>query len=172
MQRIKNLLWSSVPAEFESVFALRESVERLSAATRRLGIVTLTRQEAVGTVKELQVSLQRAIPMEGNSFKPFFRGRFIERNGKVILAGRFTMHPYVKAFMTFWFGVVGCLTLLIFLHSRTTIAPLGGVGMIVAGIAMVMAGRWFARNDAAWLSEAICSALHAQVLVHPEHTQT
>jgi hypothetical protein len=170
IRKIRDLL--SAPAEFESSFGLSESVERLNAATRRSVSSAATRQEAVGTVKESQVSLYCSTPMVGNSFKPFFRGRFIERNGKVILAGRFTMHPYVKAFMTFWFGFVGWLTLLNFLHSRATSAPLGGVGMIVVGIALVMAGRRLARDDAAWLSEVICSALHAQVLVHPEHTQT
>jgi hypothetical protein len=58
-------------------------------------------QEAVGTVKSSCVSLQRVIPMVGNSFEPFFRGRFVEKTGKVILVGRFTMHWLVKAFMLF-----------------------------------------------------------------------
>ena len=33
--------------------------------------------------------------------------------------------------------------------------------MIAGGIALVAAGRWFARNDAAWLSELIATALSA-----------
>jgi hypothetical protein len=114
-------LWSA-PAEFESSFGLSESVERLKAATRRSVSSATARQEAVGTVKESQVSLYCAIPMVGNSFKPFFRGRFIKRNGKVILPGRFTMHPYVKAFMTFWFGFVGYLTLTSSIRGRLRMA--------------------------------------------------
>jgi hypothetical protein len=106
-----------------------------------------------------------------NSFKPFFRGRFIERNGKVILAGRFAMHPYVKAFVALWFGFVGWLTWLNFLHPKATSAHSGGGGMIVVGIAILTAGRWFARDDAAWLSEVIRRALQPQVLVQPEDTQ-
>jgi hypothetical protein len=43
--------------------------------------------------------------------------------------------------------------------------------MIVVGIAILMAGRWFARDDAAWLSEVIRRALQPQVLVQPEDTQ-
>jgi hypothetical protein len=117
-----------------------------------------------------QVSLYCSTPMLHNSFKLFFRGRFIERNGKVILAGRFTMHPYVKAFMTFWFGLVGWFTWLSFLHPTATSKPWDGVGMIVVGIAILMAGRWVARDDAAWLSEVIRRALQAQVLVYPEDT--
>ena len=163
-------LWST-PAEFESSFGLSESVERLQAATRRSVSSVTTRQEAVGPVNETQVSLYCSTPMLHNSFKPFFRGRFIERNGKVILAGRFAMHPYVKAFMALWFGFVGWLTWLNFLHPKATSAHSGGVGMIVVGIAILTAGRWFARDDAAWLSEVIRRALQPQVLVQPEDTQ-
>ena len=170
IRKIRDLLFA--PAEFESSFGLSESVERLNAATRRSVSSATTRQEAVGTVKESQVSLYCFTPMVGNSFKPFFRGRFVERNGKVILAGRFTMHPYAKTFMTFWFGFAGWLTLLGFLHPRATSKPWDGVGMIVFAIVLVMAGRWFARDDEAWLSEVTCGALQPQVLVQPEDTQT
>jgi hypothetical protein len=151
-------LWrSSAPAEFESPFGSAETLERLQAATRRSGFSA--RARLVGTVAESRVSLQRAIPMVGNSLKPFFRGRFIERDGVVLLAGRFTMHPFAKAFMTFWFGGVGCLTLLMVVYSRATLGPLVGFGMIIAGIALVTVGKWHARNDEAWLSEAIRGAL-------------
>jgi hypothetical protein len=44
--------------------------------------------------------------MVGNSFKPFFFGRFEVRGDEVYLTGRFTMLGLVKAFMTFWFGGV------------------------------------------------------------------
>lgn len=93
-------LWrGSAPVEFESAFGLSESVERLRAATRRSLFSVLAREEAVGTVKETCVSLQRVISMVGNSFKPFYRGRFIERDGHVILTGRFTMMWPVKLFV-------------------------------------------------------------------------
>ena len=82
------------------------------------------------------------------------------------------MHPYVKAFMALWFGFVGWLIWLDFLHPKATSAHSGGVGMIVVGIAILMAGRWFARDDEAWLSEVTCGALQPQVLVQPEDTQT
>jgi hypothetical protein len=161
----------SAPAEFESSFGLAESLERLQSATRRSVFLARARQEAVGTVTESRVSLQRAIPMVGNSFKPFFRGRFIERNGKVILVGRFTMHPFAKAFMTFWLGGVGCLTLLMMIHSRANLGPLVGFAMIVAGIALVTVCKQLARNDEGWLSEVICGALRPDVPVQirPTH---
>jgi hypothetical protein len=177
-QRITDLWWISTPAEFESSFGLAESVERLRAATRRSVFSALSRQEAVGTVTESRVSLQRVIPMVGNSFKPLYRGRFIDRNGKVILAGRFTMHWLVKVFMVFWFGVIACFTLLatliMVIHpqgAKVALLPLFGVGMIAAGAGVVLLGKWLARNDTAWLSDVIRSAICARVLDQPMHSE-
>jgi len=174
---ISDVWRGSAPVEFESSYGLSESVERLKAATRRSVFSGLTQQQAVGAVKESHVSLQRVIPMVGNSFKPFYRGRFIERNGKVILAGRFTMHWSVKVFMAVWFGAIGCFTLLTSIlmaidPQKVTLAPLFGLGMIVAGTALVWTGRWFSRIDVAWLSDVIRGALCAQVLVQPARTDT
>jgi hypothetical protein len=160
-------LWlGSAPVEFESSFGLKESVERLKAATRRSVFSSLAQQEAVGTVKESQVSLQRVIPMVGNSFKPFYRGQFIERNGRVVLTGRFGMHWFAKAFMTLWFGMLACVVLLglalLVLHPRKAMpVVLAGIGMIAAGTALVWLGKWFAL-DRAWLSDVIRGALCAQ----------
>jgi hypothetical protein len=167
-------LWWSPRAEFESSFGLADSLERLQSATRRSVFSVWSRPEAVGTVTQSRVSLQRAIPMTRNSFKPFFRGHFIQRKGKVVLAGRFTMHPFVKAFMAFWFGGAGCLTFLMAIHSKAILGPLLGFGMIVGGIAMVTAGKSLARNDEAWLSGVICGALRPDVLdqTEPTHTST
>ena len=37
-------------------------------------------------------------------------------------------------------------------------SPLFGLGIICAGVALVLIGKWFARNDVAWLSTAIQEA--------------
>jgi hypothetical protein len=171
---LANLWLSSTPAEFESSFGMPESVERLTAATRRSVFFALARQEAVGTVTESHVSLQRVIPMVGNSFKPFYRGHFIESDGKVILVGRFTMHWFVKIFMTCWFGGVGAFMLGAILRGaglQNAMFALFGLGMMVAGIALVSIGKWFSRNDAAWLSDVIRGALCARALDHPTHAE-
>jgi hypothetical protein len=102
--------------------------------------------------------------MVGNAFKPFYRGHFIEKNGKVILVGRFSMHWSTKAFMTFWFTGVVCIALLIPALAGATFTALIGLGlvslgMIAAGSAIIGLGEWFARNDAAWLSSLIRGAL-------------
>lgn len=166
MIRWLTAVWrGSDPVQFESSFGLTESIERLRAATRRSMFAALAQQEAVGTVEASRVSLQRVIPMVRNSFKPFFRGRFLMENDRVILTGRFTLHGVVKVFMAFWFGVTACFTVLTTLMpfvgpGKAWQGPLFGLAMMATGIAVVALCRWFARNDAAWLSNVIDRALH------------
>lgn len=160
-QWLWRLLYESTPAEFRSAFGLEESVKRLRAATKRSVFSALSEAAAVGKVSEESVRLQRVIPMVGNSFKPFFVGRFQMSDGKVLLVGRFTMLPLVKVFMTFWFGMV--LTSIGLLIGSTSPAPrpamLVPFVMLGGGLAMVAFGKWLARNDMAWLSGVIEAAL-------------
>jgi|GEM_PF-513301 len=162
----------SDPVKFESSFGLTESVERLRAATRHSAFAVLAQQEAVGTVEVARVSLQRAIPMVRNSFKPYFNGRFVMQHNRVVLVGRFTLHGLVKVFMAFWFGATACFTVLTAITSfvgpgKAWQGPIFGLAMMGAGVAMVALGRWFARNDAAWLSDVINRALHDSPPVQP-----
>src|ERR1700722_17460635 len=99
-----DLLYGSVPAQWECAYRLEESVARLRAATRRSVFSMLTEPAAVGKVTELRLSLQRVIHMVRNSFQPCLFGQFVTRDGRVFLTGRFTMHVMVKVFMSFWFG--------------------------------------------------------------------
>jgi hypothetical protein len=156
------LLYESTPAEFRSAFGLEESVGRLRAATKRSVFSALSETAAVGKVSETSVRLQRVIPMFGNSFKPFFLGRFQSIEGKVVLVGRFTMLPAMKAFMTFWFGMVTLISIGLLIGSTKPVlglAALAPFAMIAAALAMVAFGKWLARNDAVWLSEVIEGAL-------------
>lgn len=157
------ILYGSTPAEFKSDYSLEDSIARLRAATRRSVFQALGEPAAVGRVNPSSVRLKRVIPMVGNSFKPFFVGHFETRNGGVYLVGRFSMLWFSKAVMTAWLGfmltfaIVGAI-----LTYRTGRAPwlsLGGIGMFGAGLFLVTIGKWFARNDAGWLSEVIGSAL-------------
>lgn len=159
-----DLLYGSTAVEFESSFGLDESIARLKAASVRSAFFSLTRQAAVGTVKESRVSLQRAIPMFHNSFKPFFIGRFTVRNGRVVLVGRFSMLWFTKAFMSIWLGFCLLWTIMTFAlpashNSNTWWFPLFGIGMACAGIGFVCFCKWLSRKDAAWLSEVIKNAL-------------
>ena len=130
-------------------------------------------EAAVGTVKETRVSLQRVIPMVGNSFKPVFVGRFEETGGKVVLRGSFSMSRFTRLFMAFWFGA------LIFSGAVMLVGGIGGavpddwiglsviLAMIGLGLGLVKAGQWFSRKDTVWLSNVIASALGASKLAEP-----
>jgi hypothetical protein len=157
------LLYDSTPAEFRSAYGLAESLERLSAATKWHVFSALAETTAVGKVSEKVVRLQRAIPMVGNSFKPFFVGHFEVCGEVTVLIGKFTMLPLVKVFMTFWFGMCGLFAGTVLLGGfkpqgpNATFFLLQPFLMIGEGLALVAAGKWFARNDAAWLSELIAT---------------
>jgi hypothetical protein len=159
-------LWiGSDPLELESAFSLAESVERLKAATGTSFFSGLTRERTTGTVRESRVSLQRTIPMVGNSFKPFFQGRFVQKDGRIFLVGRFAIHWAVRAFMTLWFSGLVLIGLLATIAPGTTqkgarVPMLLGVpGMICLGLGLIRLGQWFARNDASWLEKMIRRAL-------------
>jgi hypothetical protein len=162
-------LYGEVPAEFQSSYPMDESVRRLARATGRSVFSAFTRQRAVGTVKRSRVSLQRAIPFIGNSFKPFFIGRFEERDGRVTLAGRFTLLWLAKALASLWFGFVMLWTALavgvMAIHGPTDDnwwLPAFGTGMLAAGMGFAWICRWFARNDIEWISNVIRQALSAE----------
>src|SRR5579871_6236811 len=171
LQWVKEIWTGSDPVEFESRFGLAESVERLRAATRRWSIFAVAQEVASGRVTESRVSLQRVIPMIGNSFKLFFVGRFLLEDGKVVLRGRFTLHWLVKIFMTFWLGFCLLFTALAVVAAirtpQATPMPFAGLGMLLAGLGMVRLGGWFSRNDPAWLSTVIRKALDNQAAAAP-----
>jgi hypothetical protein len=159
------LLYKSTPAEFRSAFGLAESVARLRAATKRSAFSSLGETAAVGKVSEQRVRLQRVVPMVGNSFKPFFIGRFEIRDGVTVLAGRFGLLTIVKVFMTFWLGMALVFAAgMLFGHfgspnpvpSFLAVQPFLMLGF---GIALLALGKWLARNDVAWLSNVIERAL-------------
>jgi hypothetical protein len=159
------LLHDSTPAEFRSAYGLGESVERLSAATKRWALFNFGETMAVGKVSEKAVRLRRVIPMVHNSFQPIFTGHFEVRDGVAVLTGRFGMPMSVKVFMGFWFGMVILISGAMLLGGLTPEGPQATVFMwqpflmTGGGIALVAAGKWFGRNDAAWLSGVIARAL-------------
>src|SRR5277367_6328697 len=103
---LRRLLYDSTPAEFRSAYSVAESVERLTAATKRSAFSALDATSAVGKVSADIVRLQRVSPMIRNSFKPFFVGHFESRDGVTLLIGQFGMSMFTKVFMTFWLGMV------------------------------------------------------------------
>ena len=165
LRSIKWIFTGSESVEFESAYGMDESVRRLRDATRRWALFSPT-EIAAGTVKESRVSLQRVIPMFGNSFKPFFVGKFERRAGKVVLVGQFTMHLFTKVFMAFWMGSVALITIAgavaAIRSHRAWPMPLMGLGMLLVAVLLIGFGAWLSRNDSAWLSEIIRQTLNFQ----------
>lgn len=164
MRRLFDVFYGTLPAEFESDFGLEESVKRLTAATERSVFGLLKHEAAVGRVSRDRVSLQRVIPFIGNSFKPFYVGRFREINGRVVLAGEFTVLGWVKAFMTCWLGFCAFWTVMTAALAFTRESgawwfPVAGAGNFAVGLGFVAFSRWLARNDVPWLEKVIEDAL-------------
>ncbi|MHB8258506.1 MAG: hypothetical protein ACYDHY_13640 [Acidiferrobacterales bacterium] len=176
IRRIREQWRHSEPVEFESAYGLAESIERLKAVTQRSVFAVLVHPAAVGTVKASRVSLQRVIPMVGNSFKPCFVGRFEQRGSRVVLTGRFTMFWFVKLFLGFWFGfcalAIVASTLITVRSGRNPMVALAAVGMLFAGAGVVRLGVWFSRKDQAWLSDVIRGALATPGIPPPKPPPT
>ena len=164
IQSLKRLLYESTVVEFRSAYSVTESVERLRAATKNSVFSAIGETSAVGNVSPDRVRLQRVIPMIQNSFKPFYVGRFESRDGVTVLTGRFGMSMFVKIFMTFWLGMVTFIGAGLVLGTSWKTAnsawvALGPLFMLAAGLGLVVLGKWFARNDVAWLTGVIGQAL-------------
>ena len=139
------------------------SIRRLRDHTKTYSLFTME-QAAIGKVTAERVSLQRVIPFVQNSFKPFFIGSFVRQGDHVVLSGKYTMHGVTKAFLSFCFGFIVLWTCLATVplvtgNVRTWWFPLAGIGMFTVTIGFVLLGKWFARNDVAWLSKRIQTAL-------------
>jgi hypothetical protein len=174
---VSGLLYESAPAEFRSTYGVDESVQRLSAVTSRWGF-SLGETQAVGRVSADSVRLQRVIPMVRNGFKPFFVGRFEIRDGVTVLTGHFGMSAFAKAFTTLWLAMAALFTIGFLAadfsskNSATVWLPIFPLLMLVAGLGFVRLGKWFARNDVAWLSGVITQALSASVVPVPQRPET
>jgi hypothetical protein len=158
-------LYGSQPADFDSEFALEESVERLASSTKRtifdVVVDVITHEAAVGDVSQTCVSLQRIrSPFVNTISTTLYKGRFIERNGKVLLSGRFTRSWGVKLFFTISIVILTIWTVAIAAalsldDPATWWLPCVGVGMIAA----LIFSKKLPQNDVSWLSNVIQQAL-------------
>ena len=161
------MLFGTKAAEFLSDYPLEESVNHLSAVVKRSVFSALTKQELVGRVSLSKVSVQRVVPFFGNSFKPFFIGAFQIKDGKVVLSGNFTIHPFTKVFMTLWLGfciffiLMGMIVFFDKNQDNAFIA-LGGVGFMLFGVGLIRFCQWISHGDVEWISTKIARALSSR----------
>jgi hypothetical protein len=163
-----DLLYGSIPAEFQSAFDSAESARRLLAVTRTFGVFA-KQAVAAGDVSKEHVWLCKACPFLTLDFRgglgPHFKGDFCEIDGRAKLSGMFTLGLFAKVFWTVWFcGLLVCIGLMTYASLLSGDPhpwwfPFAGLGMFSLGVAHVVVGKWFARDDIRWLSNVIEGAL-------------
>src|SRR4249919_3160325 len=147
------LFFGSAEVEFESDYSLTESVERLQEVSRALSPAIR------GTVAETYVSIHRADPPVRQDFRPWFFGRFLVRNDRVVLRGAYSMHDGARIFLGLW--VSACAYVLwrsVWAAIEGTASPallLVPLGLLAAGALMAWIGRNATRHDPAWISDVI-----------------
>ena len=151
------LFFGSAEVEFESDYSLAESVERLQEVSRALSPAIR------GTVAETYVSIYRSDPPVRQDFRPWFFGRFLVRNDRVVLRGGYSMHDGARIFLGLW--LVGCAYALwrsAFAAIDDTASPallLVPLGVFAAGALVTWFGRKATRDDPAWISDVITRTL-------------
>jgi len=93
-----------------------------------------------------------------NEFAPFFYGRFVSADPGTLIDGEFRMHPFTRAFMTFWFSFLALYLAVVLIQlamGRPGIQEDRGLllafpfGMMAFGVALVKFGRWLGREERA-----------------------
>lgn len=142
------------------------AVKKLSAATRQSTIpgFTIASNDGVlvGEISAKEVRLSRARPLRTNIFKPFFYGRFVEKNDQVILSGYFTMHPVTKFVIAVYFFIAVFISLILFfvwLGQPKEAMPVGyqfyGPGILLVFTLFVLFVRHVSNGDRLWVQTQI-----------------
>jgi hypothetical protein len=118
-----------------------------------------------GSVGEHSFSLRRRIGYR-NSFQTNLRGRYVSEGSSTRIRCYVGMHPFVIAFMIFWFAVVSVGTLAVLQELAEGHASPGalfiGLALPLFGIILVVVGRYFARKESETLTEFLEDTLDAQ----------
>lgn len=148
---------------FPSPLPRAQAVQHLRAATAR-GNITATGSIA-GSVQATRVNLYHRSALR-NSFKPHFRGHFVDTAQGCELQGRFALPALVHAFLLFWlcFCVLWTVISAVQLGRMDLLlipAALPGVVMAAFGIGLVRLGQHLAAADPETLSRVIRQALQS-----------
>jgi hypothetical protein len=112
-------------------------------------------KEILGKIHERNFRLQKRRSYQ-NSFAPFFYGKFTPSDGGTLIKGEFRLHPFVRAFMAFWFSFLTIFVIAaLFLPSGGQPEAAGGrifmlltAGLLaVFGIGLVKLGQWLGDSE-------------------------
>jgi hypothetical protein len=126
----------------------------------------------VGSVSETSFRLRKRIYYR-NSFQYSLSGKLIDDNGQTRLHCRIGLHPFVRAFLVVWFGgvLIGCVAVTIqmangLMHGSLPTNGWPGAAipflMLAGGFALVTAGKYFARDESAFLLDFLHRSLDAR----------
>jgi hypothetical protein len=158
---ILSKLYRSQLVSFPSPYTTEVAFQRLSPLVQRTALNIWFQEGVVGKVTPTRVTLYHHKYPRRNSFKPFFTGTFTPRNGGTVLAGYFSMHWFIKVFMTVWFGGLAAGAFLILYMGIVQKDPLlflmllGPCAIGALGCALVHIGWKESSDDVAYISEAI-----------------
>lgn len=139
------------PAVVQSPLRPGECAERLRAGIDG-DFMLFGGKPVIGSVGESSARLRKRIWYR-NSFQSVMRVTFVDRGTGTEITCRSGMSIFTTVFMVVWFGAVGLFGLAflgsIFDHAGGGGAPaaLFPLGMIAFGVALVLIGRFIARNE-------------------------
>jgi hypothetical protein len=159
-----------------AVNRLRKGVQRenpLSALTAFVPKATL-----IGHVDPYSVELHCTRPFISFLFKPHFYGKFLEKNGQVVLEGQFVVSMFARV-LVLTFVVVTALMEIVFVFGTptyssgpslpvpsTVIPPV----MALGALSLIFLSKWIFKGDVRWISEQIERLLADRRLYDPRTT--
>lgn len=111
--------------KFQSPFSIEETQEKLAKVTANLvysDLAPAIRFLCIGStdgflfsgkVSNGKVRLSRVKMYWHNSFKPYFYGKIVSIDNKVMLEGKFTMHTVVKIFVSIGLAITGVFCIML-----------------------------------------------------------
>lgn len=158
--------------QFLSAFSIEETQEKLAKVTANLvysDLAPAMRFKTIGPtdgflfngkVSKYKVRLSRVWRYWVNSFKPYFYGKLVNTDNKVLLEGKFTMHTFIKALLSLSMVFLGVFCILLIFGTLDNVSSFIWqiiikvfiIAMIV-GLSVVSkkAFKAIGKNDIEWI---------------------
>lgn len=156
---------------FETHLAPDEAVRHFKNLVEERDIAYLnlfpsSKMKIVGKFSKGKILLYVIRPLSRNTFRPYFQGSFVEREGESFLVGKFSMSPYTKM-STLLFSLVILLLGIITLpnlfdplmETQSRLFPLGSILLLAVVTLVTFSGKWQGKKDVALISNTIKKAL-------------
>jgi amino acid permease len=154
--------------QFESAKSLEDSLQRLSQITHTSYWKVylsgnIPDSFMMGVVRKDKVILCRVRPRIQNSITPHFYGKFKEIDNKVYLHGKFTMHTFIKIFLTVYITLVFVFFffgLFIIINSSDPFFEILWLSGCILTLALIGIWKKYSYRNIEWISKEIKAALN------------